>query len=308
MPEHMTVDWDECFLEGEVRDFEGVKSIVINGTPLLTRTARLVFFNFLVPLEVGANELTIEAESLSGKREIKKLFIERKLNHVQKIGSRLNLAIFPFKYQGNRKEIRDLLYDSLIQYFVEQERFQIVDRERIDGLLKKVKEREDESPPWIEMGRLVTAEGIILGSAYFFDDYLEIIARVVDTETTVILDSEEVFGPVQALRDVQVLSEGLSLKFKQAFPLLEGHVVDVGSDLIQIDLGEKDHILPYMKVIFFREGEPVKLPDSEKILEKRLLILGEGRIKNLYKTSSDVIAISKRDEILIEIDDQVITK
>lgn len=312
LPDHLTVDWEECFLEGEVRDLEGVKSITINGTPLITRTSKLVFFNFLVPLEVGDNAVMIEAESVSGEVESKRLSIERKLNDVQKIGSRLNLAILPIRYHGEREEIKDLVYESLIQYFVNQTRFQIVDRERVDGLLDRIKEKEmdkeEGKPSWIELGRLVSAEGVIVGSAYFFDDYLEILARAVDTETTVVLDSEEVFGPVQTLKDIHLLAEGLSLKFKQAFPMAEGHIVAMNNDTIQIDLGEKDRILPYSKVIFFREGEALKLPGSERIVEKRFIILGEGRIKKLYESSSETMLASGGDTIEIAVNDRVITK
>ncbi|MGA1864245.1 MAG: hypothetical protein ACMUHX_04210 [bacterium] len=308
LPDNLTVDWEECFLEGEVRDSEGVSSIKINGNPLITRTAKLVFFNFLVPLEEGENLITIEAEGISGELETKTLSIVRKLNGARKIGARLSLAILPFKYRGEKSEIKDLVYDSLIQYLTEQARFQLVDREKIDGLLKRKKEGEDDNTSWIELGRLVTAEGVIVGSAYYFDGYLEIIARAVDTETTVVLDSEEVFGPVQSLRDVNRLTEGLSFKFKQAFPLLEGHIVDISKDAIRIDLGEKDHLLPYMKVIFFREGEPVKLTGSERILERKINILGEGRIKKIYKSSSEATLTSDKGDNQIEVDDRVITK
>jgi len=308
IPDRLKVDWDELFIEGEVRDPEGVNSITVNDVPLITRRARLVFFNFLVPLEIGENEIVIQAEGQSGGKETKSISIERKLNDVQKIGSRLNLAVLPFRYQGERDEIKALVYDSLIQYFSDQARFQLVEREKIDGLLKKVKEEKEDNHSWIELGRLLTAEGLIVGSAYFYDDYLELIARVVDTETTVILDSEEVFGPVHSLKDVHSLAEGLSLKFKHAFPLVDGRVVERHSDMIQIDLGEKDRLLPYMKVIFFREGEPVKLPGSDRTLEKRYVILGEGRIKKLYESTSDAVLIAEKGNWQIEADDEVITK
>ena len=137
--------------------------------PLITRTSRLVFFNFLIPLEVGDNAIMIEAESVSGEIATKRLSIERKLNDVQRIGSRLNLAILPIRYHGERKEIKELVYESLIQYFVNQGRFQIVDRERVDGLLDRLTEKEngeeEGKPSWIELGRLVSAEGVIVGSA-----------------------------------------------------------------------------------------------------------------------------------------------
>lgn len=309
MPDRLTVDWGECFLEGEVRDLAGIKSLIINGVSLINRTGRIVFFNFKMPLEVGENEITIQAESLSGEAATKKLSIERKLNKVRKVGSRLKLALIPFKYLGERSEIKDMLYDALIQNFIQGERFQIVEREKIRSFLNQAKtEEEEDSQPFIELGRAITAEGIMVGSAYFENDYLEIIARVIDTETTVILDSEEVFGPVESLKDIQFLAEGLSIKFKQAFPLLEGHVVNVDDASVQIDLGEKDLILPFMKVVFFREDEPLRLPGSEMILEKRFITLGEGRIKKVYESISDVDLLSKEGHLQVNLNDQVITK
>lgn len=307
LPERITVDWEECFLEGEARDQAGITGVSVNGIPLVTRTAKVVFFNFLVPLDVGENVITVQAESESGQVRTTTVHVERTLNCVQKIGARLNMAIFPFKYLGERDEIRDLLYNALIQGFVEQRRFQVVDRERIDGLLARITEEKDD-PSCVEMGRLVTAEGVIAGSAYFYDGYLEIIARAVDTETTVILDAEEVFGPISSLKDVQLLAQGLSLKFKQAFPLAEGGVVNILSDAVQIDLGNKDRLLPYMKIIFFREDQPVKLPGSERIAERRFTILGEGRIKKVYESTADAVLASQKDIPRVEVDDRVITK
>ncbi|MGA1790825.1 MAG: hypothetical protein ACMUIM_05025 [bacterium] len=308
MPDRLTVDWEECFLEGEVRDLEGVKSLIINGVSLINRTGKIVFFNFKMPLEVGVNEITIQAESLSGEAATKKISIERKLNKVRKIGSRLKLALIPFKYLGERSEIKDMLYDALIQNFIQGERFQIVEREKIRPFLDQAKTEEEDSQPFIELGMAITAEGVIVGSAYFENDYLEIIARLIDTETTIILDSEEIFGPVESLEDIQFLAEGLSIKFKQAFPLMEGHVVNVDDASIQIDLGKKDLILPFMKVIFFREDEPLRFSGSEMILEKRFITLGEGRIKKVYECISDVELLKKEGDLQINLNDQVITK
>jgi hypothetical protein len=162
----------------------------MKGISLLKRTGKIVFFNFKMPLEVGINEITIQADAISGKVVTKKISIERKLNKVEKIGSRLKLTIIPFRYRGERIEIKDLLYDALIQNFIQQERFQIVEREKVKTILDTMKAEEEDSQPLIELGKVITEEGIFVGSAYFDNDYLEIIARVIDTETIVILNSE----------------------------------------------------------------------------------------------------------------------
>ena len=84
--------------------------------------------------------------------------------------------------------------------------------------------------------------------------------------------------------------------------------MNVDDASVQIDLGEKDLILPFMKVVFFREDEPLRLPGSEMILEKRFITLGEGRIKKVYESISDVDLLSKEGHLQVNLNDQVITK
>ncbi len=305
IPDNLTVDWNEFFLEGEARDKDGIKSVVINDIPLIKRTSKVVFFNFFIPLEIGDNLIMVQAENLSGELMTKQLVITRKLNQAHEISSRLHLAVLPFKYRGDREEFKDLIYDSLIKNFVSKKRFRIVDREKIDNLLKRGRDFEDNI---VELGRIVSAEGIIVGSAYFYDNYLELIARVIDTETTVVIDSEEVFGPINSIKDVDLLADGLSFKFKQAFPIVEGRVIGIDLNTIQIDLGKSDNILPYMRILYFREGDVIKDSASEKVLEQRVIILAEGKVIKVYNTYSDATVLSKKDNEDIMVRDFVITK
>lgn len=308
IPDKLTVDWEAFFIEGEVRDVNGVSGLYINDISLLKRRAKMVFFNFLIPLEVGDNLVTILAESLSGEIETKRIVVRRNLNPARRIGSRLNLAILPFRYRGERQELGSMVYDSLIQSFVEQQRFQIVDREKVDGMIKRLKEKEQEETGGLEIGRLIAAEGVLVGNAYFYDGHMEIIARAIDTETTVIIDSEDVFGPVDSLTDVSSLLDGLALKFKHAFPVIEGKVIGRDSDIVKIDLGQKDLIRPYMKIIFFKDGEPIKLKNIDRTLEKTQVILGEGKIKKVYDQYSDAMVISEGKGLQVGFEDMVITK
>lgn len=137
-----------------------------------------------------------------------------------------------------------------------------MDRKKFDTLFTKAGNRANSSTPYLECGRLLTAELIIVGRAYHFNKHLELLARIIDTETGVVLALTDVFGPVDTLRDVHLIAEGLSLKFKQAFPLREGHVVDKNPESVCINLGEKDNVFPYMRVIFFREDKPAGHPKN----------------------------------------------
>ncbi|MGA1866946.1 MAG: hypothetical protein ACMUJM_00205 [bacterium] len=298
LPKAMRVNWDELYIEGEVRDEEKVASLKINNSPLLTRASSRVFFNYHIRLNEGINKITISAMDNNGNMSKEQIEVYREIESIYKVGSRLSLALIPFKYIGQRDELKNLIYDQLIQVFIEQRRFQFVDREKISSLLSKMESEECSS---MELGRLVSAEGVIVGSAYFYDDYLEVIARLIDTETSVVLDSEDVFGEVEHLSDVMLLLQGLALKFKQALPLTEGEVTAMANGDIQLDLTSGCGIKEHMKVIFYKVEKKGSM-DSP-------IIIGEGRVTDVYDDCSQAKLTEQRDDMLsVDLKDRVITK
>ncbi|MGA1824983.1 MAG: hypothetical protein ACMUIP_10015, partial [bacterium] len=238
-------------------------------------------------------------EDTNGNVSTEQIEVYREIKSIYKVGSRLSLALLPFKYSGHREELKNLIYDQLIQVFIQQKRFQFVDREKINSLLSRSENGEYSS---MELGRLVSAEGVIVGSAYFYNDYLEVIARLIDTETSVVLDSEDVFGEVENLSDVMLLLNGLALKFKQALPLTEGVVTAMGGDGdIQLDLNANDGIKKHMKVIFYKL--------RKKGLMDIPVIIGEGRLKEVYEEFSTAISTEQTNDMLsIKPEDKIITK
>ena len=298
LPKALRVNWDEVYIEGEIRDEGTVTLLKINDFPLITRSSPRVFFNYHVKLNEGINVITFYAKDDNENIITEKIEIYREIQSIYKIGSRLRLALMPFKYIGQRDELGGLIYDQLIQKVIQQERFQLVDRDKIDLLLDKQGDSEYSS---LEFGRLLSAEGVIVGRAYFYDDYLEIIARLIDTETSIVLASCDVFGPIDNLSDVMLLSKGLALKFKQEIPLAEGIVTSIDETNIQLNLKKSCGIKKHMKIIFYRM--------EEKDLRQIPVLLGEGRVEDICDEYSNAIISNNKDNIInLMVDDRVITK
>ena len=103
----------------------------------------------------------------------------------------------------------------------------------------------------------MVAETIILGDILATEKSVEVVARMVDTETSVILAEKDVYweGPVRA--GFREILDGLALKFKQQFPLCEGVIIAKNPKEVQFNLGTENAICKGMRFLAFKEGVSV---------------------------------------------------
>ena len=104
------------------------------------------------------------------------------------------IAILPF--EGNAKDFEpNHLREELTHELVKSGNYQVIERSKIDRVLKEQSLvqsgilSEDES---IKIGKLLSAEGVVVGSVIRENQYVTIIARIVDTETGKIWSSSRV--------------------------------------------------------------------------------------------------------------------
>jgi hypothetical protein len=337
---NLTVDWDTLFISGQVQDAGGIQDLLINDESILSSTeGKVIYFNHLLKLQAGKNTITVKAIDLSGNEKTKTVGIERKVNPVRQIASRMSMAIIPLSYRGDTArgdtrhqdagQKRELMADLLTNAFVGQERFMVVDRQRIDRVMRQLQQegKSDNSDSSqgpdslqgydslqgsaqaspLELGKLVLAESVLAGRIYEDKGFVEIVARLIDTETSVVLDSQDVYGPAD-IKSITTLLEGLALKFKQSFPLVEGMIVEKDGLNIIVNLGKEKNIKKYTKYIVFREGKSINDPATQKVLEYRPDVLGEAKIRQVYDKTSEAGLISKEQQGAVRIKDRVITK
>lgn len=315
-PEIILRDWSESqvvflpkiYLEGEVRDDRMIESLTINQKSILRRKGKRVFFSYLADLNKGENMITVEARDEAKNKAIRKIKVIRQVPKALQLAERLSLTVLPFEQQGPVSEFSLAFQDHLIYALIRKNRFRIVEREQLDTILQEQNlssTRVIDQATAIRLGRLAAAQSVITGRIIEGRAGLEIVARLIDTETSEILAIYDVYDEVKDVPALRNLAEGLSLKLLRDFPLLDGNVVDHKGNYIFTDLGAAK-IGPQKRLIVYRE-EPLKHPVSGKILGSDNLILGRARVNQVMPeiskgeiVSGESSAIKTMDKVITE--------
>jgi TolB-like protein/tetratricopeptide (TPR) repeat protein len=305
-----TVYTDSLYLEGSVSDESKITSLKVNGEPALKRKGEKVFFNYLTPLREGENSFSIEAADIFGNKSEKAFIVHRKIPKIRQLGSRMSISVLPFERKGEGSMAGDTVFDGLISAFVDQKRFHLIERERMEEVLRELRLGQTElAEPGTasRIGKIVVADAILTGTIYESKDAIEVFTRLVDTETSEIMDAQDVFDQDRSLPAMKKLMQGLALKYRQSFPLVEGLVIKKDGKAILTNLGEEKNVKKNMGLILFREGGEVRHPLTEEVLGSEPAELGEAKIEKVYpKFSRAIIRKEKRSKAGIK--DKVITK
>ena len=307
-----TVYYDTLFVDGSATGTNTIESVSINDEPLLILPGRTVYFNQLMELQEGENSLTIEVTDSKGHSATKTVQIIRKIPKVHQIGSRMSLAILPFEIKGQTSMASEVVYDNLIDAFIEQDRFHIVTRgAELEAVLREQKLSQTDlvdKGTAVRVGQLVAAEGIIMGTIRETADAIEIYARLVNTETSSIMEAKDVYSQDKDLSQIQYLTNGLALKLKHSFPLIEGLVIQTKGTNIYADFGSFKSIKKEMRFIVFRQGQQIVHPVTGKVLGSETEELGVATVVEVYEDMSIGKLIADFDPRKISVKDLVITK
>ncbi len=297
--ETQTVFLDKIYLEGEVRDESPVKSLSINGEPILRRAGKIIFFNHLARLKEGVNTIRIAATDEEGNTGETKIIVTRELPKALTLSERLSMAILGFESKGDFSDTCLAFRDNLVGALIEENRFKIVERERLDAILQEQKISQTElidKDTAIKVGKLSAAQSVLTGSITETRTGIEIVARLVDTETSEILSAEDVYGEDKDLNALKTLSNGMAVKFHREFPMVSGQIVQHKGNEVFIDLGQ-GKVKIARRLIIYRE-EPIKHPTTGKILGSDNIILGRLRlIQVMPELSKAEILDEKTSEI-----------
>ncbi len=291
----------EVFVEGYVRAPRGIRSISVNGIPLVDSGGdeslaaflrecagskqKGLYFSRIVSLSEGENRITIRAEDRSGEYVQRVLRIVRTVPTVHRVSMRLGVAVYPFEEKRSPAgPVSDYVYTNLLHSLVRQRRFNVLEREAIEQLLleqqmsmRKVFDQKTSA----RLGKLLAADAVMVGEIYAAENRVEIVVRMVDTETSVVLAENDAYWEKAVSVELDEVINGLALKFNQDFPLREGSIVDMRSGSAVCDLGSSV-LRRGMKLVVFREGEPVIHPVTGKSLGAPTEELGVVRADEIY--------------------------
>jgi TolB-like protein len=307
-----TVYYETLYVDGTATGTYAIESVAINGEPLLILPGRTVYFNQLMELHEGDNPITIEVTDVQGNVATKTAVVNYQVPKVHQVGSRMSLAVLPFEIKGEPGIAGEMVYDNLIDAFVDQERFHIVTRgDELEAILREQKLSQtdlvDKSTA-VRIGKLVAAESILMGTVHETGDTIEIYARLVNTESSSIMEAKDVFSQDKSIPQLQYMTSGLALKLKHSFPLVEGMVIQVKGNEIYADFGSFKRIKKEMRFIVFQQGALIKHPVTGKVLGSETKELGVATVVSVFEDMSigKLIADFEIDDINVQ--DLVITK
>lgn len=305
-----TTYYDSVYLEGEVTDASPITAFTVNGESLWRREGQQLFFGYIAVLKPGTNLLHFAATDKAGNTAQLEVMVERKVEEVKRLDARLRVTVIPLEKKGEAATLAETAYEHLVTAFVSQGRFQLIEREQLDKVLGEQQLSQTalvEPQTAARVGKIMAAEGMVVGTATETPKALEVFIRFVDVETAAVLAAEDVYGEDLTGRGVRPLMEGLALKMRNHFPLQQGLVLKTEGKKVFLDLGDKQ-VMKHGKVLIFREGEAIKHPVTGKLLGAPTEILGEVVVDTVAEDfSQGTLRQVKNPEAIMQLD-KAITK
>ncbi|MBF0551904.1 MAG: hypothetical protein HQK60_15385 [Deltaproteobacteria bacterium] len=303
---------ESIFLQGQASAPSGVTEVLFKGENLISHPGRNVFFNQIIKLDKGINEIKLTAKDAKGNQVEEQVQIERKVPVGERIGDRMPLAVLPFEIRGEQHLLAGVVYDVLSTSLVDQQRFNLVARgPELLNILQEHKLSKTEladKDHAVKAGKLIGAEAVMTGVANETPNSIEIFCRVIDTETSRILSATDVFDQDKSPQRLKYLLDGLSLKFAQALPVTEGKVIMVKEKEVMVNIGAESSVKEEMRIIIFRPGKVIKDPDSGAILGADNKEIGRTRVTQVMDKFSKSQWISKESPTEVKPKDAVITR
>lgn len=288
---------EKVYVEGQVIDDGKIASLTINQTPILHRKGQTISFNHFVKLREGKNTIVIEAKDETGNKVAKEITIIRRIPKALQLAERLSLTVLPFEQKGEVSGVSLSFQDNLIDSLVNENRFRVVERDKLHLILEEQKLSRSkliDKTTALRLGKLVAAQTIITGSIIESRTGIEIVSRMIDTETSEILASQDVYGEEKDLPALRSFAEGLAIKFHRDFPLVSGLIIKKKGDNIFTDLGQSV-IKPHRRLIVYQE-EPITHPTTQKVLGTDNEIVGRARVTQVMQEISRAKVVSGKAE------------
>lgn len=286
-PEIELKDWEDkqsvylekVYLDGVVSDPNAVVQLTINNSPILNRPAKIAYFNHIMPLVQGINTISLKATDSSGNQFEKRITINRIIPEALNLDARLKVTVLPFEKQGDLSAASVSFQTHMLDALYRQKRFRLVERNALDVILQEQKLSQtalmDEKTA-LRVGRLAAAQSIIAGDIIETRQGIEIVSRMIDTETSDILALEDVYSETKDRQSMKTLANGMAIKYHRDFPLVGGIVISKKGKSIITDLGAQK-IKLQRRILVYKES-PIQHPVSGKVLGVDKEILCRARV------------------------------
>jgi hypothetical protein len=195
----------------------------------------------------------------------------------------MELMILPFERKGEPGEVGRLLEETLLKALIKNGRFNM---KRKFGLsIGKL----DDTDAAAQVGKNMNVNYVLAGSVSETKgseekkSSMEIYAQIIETKTSRILTTQNVYGVDIDREMLDILCRGLVIRLHDALPVSEGIVVRASGKKVFLDLGKESRIKEGMRCILFKDGEPLVHPETGKALGSPAVELARAMILAVHE-------------------------
>jgi hypothetical protein len=182
-------------------------------------------------------------------------------------------------------------WSGLTDAFASNLRFQVVERSQLETVIDELALTLSDltsTETAVDVGRLVGSEYVVISSISLTGGVYVLSARMVNVNTGIAVASglEKV-----SAADLSESTRNLAREIAAAIPT-GGEVLGITRDgEVIVNIGSADGVLPGMKVIVYRSGEPIIDPDSGRELGKESIDVAELEVieVQLYGANSKIL-------------------
>jgi TolB-like protein len=230
---------------------------------------------------------------------------------VTQVGSRLSIAVLPFENKGGDANISSTVQDKMITSLYSLKRFKIIERSQIDKVMSEQKlglTGAIDPDKAVKVGKMIGVDAILIGSISSTDNGVGMDARLIDTESGVIITAKDAYSPKNSLQDVKNMATDISIQVYNDVPLVEGYVIKADVPNIVLDVGSAKGMRKGMKMVVYKEGEAITHPVTGEILGKQVTKLGELLLTEVQAKMSEAQVVEKEQGQTFAIGNKVVAK
>jgi hypothetical protein len=223
----------------------------------------------------------VQAKSESGLQE------KRPVLSIHRPETRMTVALFLLDCQSANRECPSQagLGERLLKRLVSSGRFNMVERQRIEEVLREQKlsasglVRKSQA---LRIGQLLNVSGLLTGELREVGEELQVSIKLVESNTSTILATVTEYSSRRDRVGVTNLAESLVDKLVTQMPLIEGRITHIRKDgRITLNFGHTDGVRAGMLVLIYTVGDPILHPRTGKHLSNRVQIHAKARIEEI---------------------------
>ncbi len=261
---------DRWHIDGKISDEGiGLNRLEIDGEQIFrakntSEKKKDYFFNYLIKLRKGRNAFTLRCFDTRHNASSKTVEIVRKIPDIQKLGSRLKVAVRDFKRDqvGDDKKLSYGFEDMLTSEMLELRRFEFMNMEIAELL-----------------GNTQNIDCFLIGKILERENSVDIHCSLVTNESK-ILAQMDVYGENVDKSLLKLLSRGMALKLVDALPVVKGEIVNIEGKEIIVNFDSKHQVKEGMELIIYEN-------------DKKFTKMGWARVKSFTAGDLAVAELNK---------------